>query len=154
MVQDFILPGSLIAVGAIIVDCSRRYKKGQERDLLMVQTHKWQDRFSIVGGKVRRNERLAAALAREVMEETGLVSDIQESICTFDELKLSGYYIPGIHRVFTDNVVEVRRRRVTLNDEAQDSLWIPPTKALAELDIEPNARKTLELYVNGYLRTG
>jgi 8-oxo-dGTP pyrophosphatase MutT (NUDIX family) len=153
MVQDLILPGSIIAVGAIIVDESgKKYRTGQEKEVLMVQTHKWGDRFSIVGGKVQRNERLADALQREVLEETGLESDIQDSICTFDELRGGGYFIPRTHRVFTDNVVAVASRRVTLNYEAQDSVWMPPSVALRDLDIEPNARKTLELYVENHRR--
>ncbi len=153
MVRDLILPGSIIAVGAIIVDGSRkRYLKGQEKEVLLVKTHKWGDRFSIVGGKVQRNERLADALKREVKEETGLNSGIEESICTFDELRNSAYYISGTHRVFTDNVVLAEKRKVTLNDEAEDYIWIPPSKALKELDIEPNAKITLELYTKKHLR--
>ncbi len=153
MVQDLILHGSVIAVGAIIVDYSeKRYRKGQERDVLMVQTHKWNDRFSIVGGKVRRNERLADALRREIIEETSLESNIGESICTFDELKDGGYFAPNTHRVFTDNVVKVQGRKVELNDEAENFVWMPATVALRDLDIEPNARKTLELYVENYRR--
>jgi ADP-ribose pyrophosphatase YjhB (NUDIX family) len=147
ILQDLILPGSVIAVGGIIVDFSdKRYRKRQERDVLMVKTHKWGDRFSIVGGKVQRNERLADALSREIKEETGLESSVGESICTFDELRGQGYFIPGTHRVFTDNVVQVNSRDVTLNHEAQGYEWMPGSIALRDLDIEPNARKTLELY--------
>lgn len=147
MVQDLILPGSIIAVGAIIVDqSSRRYRSGQERDVLLVRTHKWGDRFSIVGGKVQRNERLADALRREIKEETRLDSLVEESICTFDELRGSGYFRGGTHRVFTDNVVLAGSRKVRLNEEAEEYMWIPPGVALRELDIEPNAQKTLELY--------
>jgi ADP-ribose pyrophosphatase YjhB (NUDIX family) len=153
MVQDLILPGSVIAVGAIIVDESgKRYRMGQEKDVLMVKTHKWGDRFSIVGGKVRRNERLADALQREVLDETGLESDLLDSICTFDELRGGNYFLPGTHRVFTDNVVAVPSRKVTLNYEAQDFVWMPPSVALRDLDIEPNARKTLELYFENHRR--
>ena len=155
MVKDLILPGSIIAVGAIIVDYSRkRYSKGQERDVLMVKTHKWGDRFSIVGGKVQRNERLSDALKREVEEETNLESSIEESICTFDQLKNSGYYLSGTHKVFTDNVVAVDRRRIVLNEEAEDYVWMPPNIALRDLDIEPNAKTTLELYAKNHLRVG
>jgi 8-oxo-dGTP pyrophosphatase MutT (NUDIX family) len=153
MIQDLILPGSIIAVGAIIVDDSgKKYRQGQEREVLMVKTHKWGGRFSIIGGKVQRNERLADALRREVKEETGLKAGIEESICTFDELKGSGYFVPGIHRVFTDNVVSVQSRKVTLNEEAEGYVWVPPSVAMSELDLEPNARKTLELYRKNLLR--
>ncbi len=151
MLRDFVLHGSIIAVGAIIIDySSKKYKKGQERETLLVKTHKWGDRFSIVGGKVKRNERLAEALAREVLEETSLSCKIGESICTFDEIKNSGYFQQGIHRVFTDNVVKATKRKVILNEEAENYIWVPPTVALKELNIEPNARTTLQLYVEKY----
>lgn len=153
MLQDLILPGSIIAVGGIIVDYSKKkYKKGRERDVLLVQTYKWGNRFSIVGGKVKRKERLADALTREIMEETSLDARIEESICTFDQIKDSGYYRPWEHKVFTDNVAYVKGRKVKLNYEAEDYIWIQPTQALQELDIEPNARKTLEDYVQRHLR--
>jgi 8-oxo-dGTP diphosphatase len=153
LVENLILPGSKIAVGAIIVDYSgKRYKKNNEREVLLVQTHKWGDRFSIVGGKVRRNERLVDALRREVKEETALDGEVEETICTFDEIKGSGYYQSGVHRVFTDNVVKANRRSIILNDEAEDYLWVPPSVALKELDIEPNAKETLEFYLARHLR--
>ncbi len=153
LAQELILPGSIIAVGAIIVDySSKKYRSGQERNILMVKTHKWGGRFSIVGGKVQRKERLADALQREIKEETGLAAAIHESICTFDELKSSGYYIPDAHRVFTDNVVKVGHRRVILNDEAQEYVWMPPSAALWDLDLEPNARITVKQYQQRHLR--
>jgi len=153
LLQSLILPGSIIAVGAIIVDYSKKeYKPGQERDVLLVQTHKWGNKYSIIGGKVRRNETLVNALRREILEETSLRPRIWESICTFDQIKESGYYIPNEHKVFTDNVVEVRNRKVILNYEAEDYAWMPPSQALKELNIEPNARKTLGLYAENHLR--
>jgi len=153
LLQDFVLHGSIIAVGAIIIDySSKKYKKGQERETLLVKTHKWGDRYSIIGGKVKRNERLAEALKREVLEETSLNCKIGESICTFDEIKNSGYFQQGAHRVFTDNVVKVDKRKVILNEEAEHYIWVPPTVALKELDIEPNARTTLQLYVEKHKR--
>lgn len=153
MTQDLILPGSVIAVGAITVDySSKKYKNGQEREVLMVQTHKWGNRFSIIGGKVRRNERLVDALKREILEETSLESEIEESICTFDEIKGSGYFQKGLHKVFIDYVAKVKKRKVKLNEEAKKYVWIPPTLALQELDIEPNAKETLETYIRNHKR--
>src|SRR3989338_4308247 len=136
LIQELILPGSIIAVGAIIVDhSSKKYRSRQERDILLVKTYKWGGRYSIVGGKVQRKERLADALQREIREETGLEASIEDSICTFDELKGSGYFIPDAHRVFTDNVVGVGSRRVTLNDEAEEHMWMPPGAVLRDLDL-------------------
>jgi len=100
----------------------------------------------MVGGKVKRNELLRDALVREVMEETGLCSKVGRHVCTFDQIKDSGYYRSGISHIFVDNVVFVESKKVILNDEAEEYIWIPARKALQSLDIEPNARHTLELY--------
>lgn len=138
---DLIVPGSVIAAGAII---ERQVR--DKTEILLVKTHKWGDRYSIVGGKVRRGERLHDALLREVREETGLLGVVGRHLATFDQIKDSGYYQYGVQHVFVDNVVTVNRKKVVLNDEAQSYLWAPADEALAALDIEPNARTTIELY--------
>lgn len=153
MIQGFLLPNSLIAVGVIIEDHSKKYRKGQERDCLFVKTHKWPDpitgesRWSIIGGKVRRGERLKSAGERETFEETGLRPKIGRHIETFDEIKKSGYYINGILRVFHDRMAYVDSRRVELNDEAEEYIWTPPSRGLQDLNFEPNARKIVEKVV-------
>lgn len=141
--QQLFVPGSVVATGAVI---EYRGSRSHEPEILMVRTHKWHNRFSMVGGKVRRGERLTEALRREVKEETGLDASIGEHICTFDQIQHSGYYDSGIQHVFVDNVVRVDRKNVVLNEEAQEYVWLPPRQALAELPIEPNARHTLQLY--------
>jgi ADP-ribose pyrophosphatase YjhB (NUDIX family) len=138
---DLMVPGSVIATGAMI---ERRVKDTNE--ILLVKTHKWGNRYSIVGGKVRRNERLHDTLLREVYEETGLGGTVGRHIATFDQIKNSGYYQRGVQHVFVDNIVTVDRKKVVLNDEAQSYIWLPAQEALQSLDIEPNARTTVELY--------
>lgn len=142
--ERLILPGSTVAVGGIIEYESARLKK--EKEILLVKTHKWGGRYSMVGGKVKRNERLSDALAREVLEETGLLAKIDRDICTFDQIKNSGYYRTGTQHIFIDKVVKVESKKVHLNDEAQGYVWMPAQEALRSLDIEPNARHTVELY--------
>jgi len=141
--EQLMVPGSVVAVGGIIEYTGRR---GQKPEVLLVRTHKWGDRWSMVGGKVRRNERLVDALLREVREETGLEVKQGQHVCTFDQLKNSGYYVPGVQHVFVDYVAEARDRCVKLNEEAEERLWMPVGEALDSLDIEPNARHTLEQY--------
>lgn len=106
-----------------------------------------------MGGKVKRNERLDNALVREVQEETGLLSKVGRQLCTFDQIKNSGYYISGVQHIYVDNVVHVNSKQVRLNDEAQDYIWMPARTALRDLPIEPNARHTLELYANTTIRS-
>lgn len=142
--EDLMVPGSVVATGAIIEHQPRTNSK--QKEILLVKTHKWGGRYSIVGGRVRRNERLRSALLREVHEETGLRGEVGSHICTFDQIKNSGYYRKGLQHIFVDNVVRVNKKKVVLNEEAQDHIWALPDEALEHLDIEPNARKTLELY--------
>ncbi len=145
MMQKLIGPGSVVATGGVI-----EYQQTSKSlpEILLVKTHKWNNRYSIVGGKVRRGERLGQALTREVSEETGLKTEISQHICTFDQIKNSGYYLDYVHHMFVDYIVKSSSKKVRLNDEAQDYIWAPAEQALAELDIEPNARHTLNLYVN------
>lgn len=142
--QNLIVPGSVVAVGGIIEYVPSGQKK--EKEVLLVKTHKWGGRYCIVGGKVRRNERLEETLAREVKEETGLAGCIGDHVCTFDQIKNSGYYNSSVNHIFVDKVVRVASKRVVLNDEAEEYIWLPPRIALRELDIEPNARYTIQLY--------
>ena len=142
--EDLMVPGSVVAVGGIIEYEGRNTTK--EKEVLLVKTHKWGGRYSMIGGKVRRNERIKDALRREIKEESGLSARIDAHICTFDQIKNSGYYQQGIQHIFVDNVAKVSSKKVRLNEEAEDYMWVPARVALAELDIEPNARHTLELY--------
>ena len=142
--EELIVPGSIVATGAIIEHQPKTSRP--EKEILLVKTHKWGNRYSIVGGKVRRNERLEQSLLREVKEETQLSGEIGTHICTFDQIKNSGYYQKGVQHIFIDNVVRVKRKSAVLNDEAQDYLWALPKEALSHLDIEPNAKKTILAY--------
>jgi len=144
MWEDLMVPGSVVAAGAIIEYQPKRRKS--EKEILLVKTHKWGNQYSMVGGKVKRNERLEQALIREVKEETGLKSEVGRHICTFDQIKNSGYYLSGIQHIFIDNIVSVTSKKVQLNNEAQDYIWIPAKEALETLPIEPNARHTIQLY--------
>ena len=141
--EDLIVPGSVVTVGGIIEYGDVRKK---EKEILLVKTHKWGDRYSIIGGKVRRTERLAEALLREVREESGLQGVMGEHLATFDQIKHSGYYLKEVSHVFVDNIVRVGSKEVVLNEEAEDYIWMPAHVALRDLDIEPNARHTVELY--------
>jgi len=141
--QDLMVPGSVVAAGGII---EHQPKRGKDKEILLVKTHKWGDRYSIIGGKVRRNERLGDAMLRELKEETGLSGEVGKHITTFDQIKDSGYYKDWVQHIFVDNVVKVKSKLVRLNEEAQDYIWVRPLDALEHLDIEPNAKETVELY--------
>ncbi len=141
---DLMVPGSVVAAGGII-EYAKPTRSG-EKEILLVKTHKWAGKYSVVGGKVKRNERLADAYTREIKEETGLGAGIGKDICAFDQIKNSGYYNSAVNHIFVDKVAQVRSQKVRLNNEAEDYIWVLPSEALVKLDIEPNARHALELY--------
>jgi ADP-ribose pyrophosphatase YjhB (NUDIX family) len=140
--QRLVVPGSTVAVGAII-----EYAAADEAELLFVKTHKWGGRYSMIGEKVGRGERLDEALVRGIREETGLRAKVGRHIVTFDQLKGSGYYQAHVNHIFSDYVVKVDSKRVVLDDEAQDHVWLTGTEAIQSLNLEPNARNTLKLYL-------
>lgn len=137
-----------IACGPLIVDASPESKSKLDRDILLVKTHKWGGRYSIVGGKKHPSEALDQAFQRVVGEQTGLDAMLSRDICAFDELPGSGYFKDGGPRIFVDKIVEIPGRDVRLDHRAQSYIWMPPRSALQELDIEPNARKTLVKYIS------
>lgn len=142
--EDLMVPGSVVAGGAIIE--YEPVKPIKEKEILLVKTHKWGGRYSVIGGKIKRNERLNEGIIREVKEESGLEGAVSSHIATFDQIKNSGYYLSGIQHIFIDKIVKVGSKKVMLNEEAQSYVWLPANTALRELDIEPNARHTVELY--------
>ncbi len=141
---DLMVPGSVVAVGGVIEYVPLRHQ--DKREILLVKTHKWGGRYSIVGGKLRRNETITDGYQREIKEETGLSARIGEHLATFDQIKKSGYYLPHMQHIFVDRVAQVETKRVRLNEEAQEAVWLPAREALATLDIEPNARFIIEKY--------
>lgn len=143
MWRELVMASSVVAVGGIIEYVARRKR---EKQILLVRTHKWGGRYSVVGEKVRINERLDDALIRGIFEETKLRAMVGRHICTFDQIKNSGYFKAGVSHIFVDKIVQVNRKNVELNEEAEDFLWVPLQIALKELDIEPNAKHTLKLY--------
>ena len=141
---ELCIPRSVVAVGAII---EWQPKQGKETQILLVQTHKWGNRFSVVGEKIERNETLDDALIRGVYEETGLRVHGLEPLCTFSQLKNSGYHQPLNNMHFIDSIVQSSSRRICLNDEAEYKIWIPAKQALETLDVEPNAQKSIKDYL-------
>ena len=97
----------------------------------MIRTHKWSNRWGIPGGKIKRGETCEAALRREVMEETSLELGEIHFIMAQDcieppEFERSAHFLllNYIARCLDDDAP------ITLNDEAEESQWLPLGAAL------------------------
>jgi phosphoglycolate phosphatase len=112
----------IATVGALIHDGNGR--------VLMIRTHKWSNRWGIPGGKIERGESSTDALRREILEETALsITDIQFALV--QDCIDSSEFIRPEHFILLNYVARANSCEVTLNDEAEEFLWLSPTAALA-----------------------
>lgn len=138
------VPGAhypLVTVGVLIVGPSGR--------LLLIRTHKWQDRWGVPGGKVDYGETLLTAAHREVREETDLELDTIVWAPTHEAVHHPQFHRPA-HFVLLNFVARSRSETVVLNDEAQAFAWVSVNEALA-LDLNHPTRALIEHYrVHGF----
>ena len=120
-------------VGALIHDGAGK--------VLMIRTHKWSDKWGIPGGKIKRGEPSLYALQREVLEETALVIEDVQFVLVQDCIDSAEFMRPE-HFLLLNYVARARTTDVTLNDEAEDFLWLHPAEAL-KLDLNQPTRTLL-----------
>jgi phosphoglycolate phosphatase len=120
----------IATVGALIHDGNGH--------VLMVRTHKWGGRWGIPGGKIERSESSTAALEREILEETGLILRDIEFALVQDCIDSPEFMRPE-HFLLLNYVARATTTAVTLNDEAEEFLWLTPADALA-LDLNQPTR--------------
>lgn len=139
--MDVIKNRPLLTVGGLVI--------APDGDILLVQSKKWGDRYSLPGGKVEGGESRAAAFQREVLEETGLSITpprfvmVQESIFS-EEFWSKEHFV--MHDFIADLAPSFSKTDVLLNDEAYAYRWIAPKEALF-LDLHQECRRLIEWYI-------
>lgn len=98
--------------------------------VLMIRTHKWSNLWGIPGGKIERGESCETALTREIREETALeVSEIR--FVMMQESIFSPTFIRPEHFILLNYIAQAESHAVTLNEEAEDFLWVTLDEAFA-----------------------
>ena len=114
-------------------------------ELLLLKSHKWPGRYVVPGGHVELGERIEQTVIREAKEETGLdVYDLR-FLC-WQEFVYDPSFWKQRHFLFFDYSCRVDSAEVTLNDEAEDFIWIKPEEAL-ELPIDTYTRVSVLEYL-------
>jgi phosphoglycolate phosphatase-like HAD superfamily hydrolase/ADP-ribose pyrophosphatase YjhB (NUDIX family) len=140
-VRDFLerhrgTPGHppVATVGALIFD-----EAGQ---VLMIQTHKWSDKWGIPGGKIKANEPAEEALRREIREETGLeLKDVRFELVQ-DCIEPPEFHQKA-HFILLNYTATATSRKVVLNDEAEEHRWVALDEA-AKMDVNIPTRILLD----------
>lgn len=110
--------------------------------VLMVRTHKWNNRWGIPGGKIERGETAEAALQREILEETALSIGTPEFVMAQDCIDDADFYRPA-HFILLNYLAAAAPGEVQLNQEAHAHRWLTLPEAL-ELDLNRPTRVLLE----------
>lgn len=135
----------LVTVGGLIV--------APDGEILLVRSKKWNDYYSLPGGKVEWGETRQDAFIREVKEETALrITNLRFAIvqdCIFStEFWQKKHFV--MHDFIADLDPTCAKDQVKLNNEAYDYRWISPKNALA-LSLHRECRLLIEWYQANYL---
>lgn len=124
-------PELIPCVGALVYDGSARLlliRRGREPALGL---------WSLPGGRVQHGEELAAAVVREVYEETGLLVAAGRVV---GEVQRPGP--GGVIYEITDFAVELVGGRLRPGDDAQDARFVDSVE-LSQLPLSPGLHQTL-----------
>jgi len=116
-------------------------------ELLLLKSHKWPGKYVIPGGHVELGETLEQAAVREAKEETGLDVYDLKFIC-FQEFIHDPAFWKKKHFIFFDYSCRADSLDVSLNDEAQEHIWVRPDAAL-DLEIDSYTRHSLQKILAG-----
>jgi ADP-ribose pyrophosphatase YjhB (NUDIX family) len=108
----------VVGVGAVIVD--------GDRVLLVRRANPpLQGEWSVPGGAVEIGETLEAAVAREVLEETGLQVEVGPIVEVLDRIRLDPDGRARYHYVLVDFVCKPNGGLLACASDAQDVMWAP-----------------------------
>jgi 8-oxo-dGTP diphosphatase len=128
----------LVGVGAVVVDRGR---------VLLVQrgTEPARGQWSLPGGLIEVGESLAAAVAREVQEETGLMVEPVELIELLDRIYREGDRV-RYHYVIADYLCRVTGGELRAGSDAAQARWVERAEwnSHSALKLDPIAVRVIE----------
>jgi mutator protein MutT len=116
--RDRLLPARpVIGVGAVVLD--------GDSVLLVQRGHApLKGEWSLPGGAVELGETLAAALAREVLEETGIQIDVGPVVDVLDRLHRDEDGRLQFHYVVVDYLCRPLTKQIAYGSDADNARWV------------------------------
>jgi len=109
----------IVGVGAVVLD-------GDGRVLLARRAHEpSKGEWSLPGGGVELGETLEAAVAREVLEETGLAVHVGPVVEVLHRLQQTDDGRVEYHFVIIDYLCHATGGRLACGSDADDVAWVP-----------------------------
>ena len=118
--------------------------QNEKEEFLFFRMPKWDNKWSICGGHVQRNETLEDAARRELKEEIGLRSDTLSFMSYFEIIKPSDFQLDKHFVGFNFRMQVTGRPEVKTNEELGEQRWMTADVALKQKDLNSLTRKTLE----------
>ena len=107
----------IVGVGAVVFD--------RGRVLLVKRGHEpLKGEWSLPGGAVEIGETLEAAVAREVLEETGLAVEVGPIVDVVDRVQRTGDGRVEYHFVIVDYLCRAQTDRIVHGSDADDVRWV------------------------------
>jgi 8-oxo-dGTP diphosphatase len=129
----------LLGVGAVVVD--------EGRVLLVRRGHEpLKGQWSLPGGLLEIGESLTAGVAREVLEETGLIVEPIELIELLDRIHHEGERV-RYHYVIADYLCRVTGGTLQAASDADDARWVERAEwnSPSALKLDPITVRVMEL---------
>ncbi len=126
----------VVGVGAVIV---------QDGGVVLIKRRyePLKGRWSLPGGGVEVGETLAEAVAREMLEETGLQVEVGPVIEVFDRITRDGEQRVRYHYVLVDYLCWPIAGKLQAGSDVDDAMVVDPA-ALAPFDLAPPTTAVIE----------
>ena len=126
----------IVGVGAVIVEDGKVL-------LIRRRYEPLKGHWSLPGGMVEVGETLEAALAREMLEETGLVVDVGPVIEVFDRIMRDEDRRVRYHFVLIDYLCRATAGELRAGSDVDAAVWADP-RQLAEYQLTDKAAAVIE----------
>ncbi len=125
----------VIAVGALVIR--------EERILLACRGQEpYAGKWSLPGGVVRRGERLAVAVRREIREECGIEVEVGSEVEVVERIFGEADAAPTYHYVILDYVARWVKGELVPSSDTLEARWILPAD-LVRYDLTPGTHEVI-----------